>query len=217
MILCSLPREATHVEDIMPVSASVPITDWLEEWRQGDEEALHRLIPQLYDELKALARRYFSGERAGHVLQTTALVNEAYVRLARLQDPQCVNRQQFFALSGKIMRNVLLDLARKRDSLKGGQDPELVSVDSAIQLAGGDAAVSPEELIDLDRILDEIPKDKPHLVQLVELRFFAGLPMEEIADLLGCSRAKAFRDWEYVRRWIAKRLQDNRKEDPEGE
>ncbi|HKU73902.1 MAG TPA: sigma-70 family RNA polymerase sigma factor [Pyrinomonadaceae bacterium] len=177
------------------------ITQLLAEWRDGNQSALDELYPLVYDELHRLARRYMSRERKGHTLQTTALINEAYVRLVG-QKVNWANRSHFFAISAQIMRRILIDHARRHAYAKRGGGAQQVSLDEA-------ATVTPDqstELIRLDEALTSLSEMDPRRSQVVELRYFGGLNNEEIAGVLNVSENTVTRDWNMARAWLYQQL-----------
>jgi RNA polymerase sigma factor (TIGR02999 family) len=177
------------------------ITQLLAEWRDGNQSALDELYPLVYDELHRLARRYMSRERKGHTLQTTALINEAYVRLAG-QKVNWANRSHFFAISAQIMRRILIDHARRHAYAKRGGGAQQVSLDEA-------ATVTPDqsgELLRLDEALKSLAEMDPRRSQVVELRYFGGLNNEEIAGVLNVSENTVTRDWNMARAWLYQQL-----------
>ena len=177
------------------------ITQLLAEWRDGDQSALDELYPLVYDELHRLARLYMSRERKGHTLQTTALINEAYVRLVG-QKVNWANRSHFFAISAQIMRRILIDHARRHAYAKRGGGAQQVSLEEA-------ATVTPDqsgELIRLDEALKSLAEMDPRRSQVVELRYFGGLNNEEIAGVLNVSENKVTRDWNMARAWLYQQL-----------
>ena len=177
------------------------ITQLLAEWRDGNQSALDELYPLVYDELHRLARRYMSRERKGHTLQTTALINEAYVRLVG-QKVDWANRSHFFAISAQIMRRILIDHARRHAYAKRGGGAQQVSLDEA-------ATVTPDqsgELIRLDEALKSLAEMDPRRSQVVELRYFGGLNNEEIAGVLNVSENTVTRDWNMARAWLYQQL-----------
>ena len=177
------------------------ITQLLAEWRDGNQSALDQLYPLVYDELHRLARRYMSRERKGHTLQTTALINEAYVRLVG-QKVNWANRSHFFAISAQIMRRILIDHARRHAYAKRGGGAQQVSLEEA-------AAVTPDqsaELIRLDEALTSLAEMDPRRSQVVELRYFGGLNNEEIAGVLNVSENTVTRDWNMARAWLYQQL-----------
>jgi len=182
------------------------ISGLLRAWRDGDQSALERLTPIVYGELRRLARNLMRGERPGHSLQTTALVHEAYTRLVDYKHMQWQDRAHFFAVSAQLMRRILVDRAR-RHNLKRGGDVRHVSLDEAATLAGGGDLMEPgADLVSLDRALDALARIDPRKVQVVELRFFGGLSVEETADVLKLSPVTVKRDWRAARSWLYREL-----------
>jgi RNA polymerase sigma factor (TIGR02999 family) len=178
------------------------ITELLAEWSDGNQSALDELYPLVYDELHRLARRYMSRERKGHTLQTTALINEAYVRLVDQRNVRWANRSHFFAISAQIMRRILIDHARRHAYAKRGGGAQQVSLEEA-------ATVTPDqslELIRLDEALTSLSERDPRRGQVVELRFFGGLNNEEIAGVLKVSENTVTRDWNMARAWLYQQL-----------
>jgi len=181
------------------------ITQLLAEWREGNQAALDDLYPLVYDELHRLARRYMSRERKGHTLQTTALINEAYVRLVDQRSVQWANRSHFFAISAQIMRRILIDHARRNAYAKRGGGAQQVSLEEV-------AALVPEqgrELMRLDEALKSLAEQDPRRSQVVELRYFGGLNNEEIAGVLQVSENTVTRDWNMARAWLYQQLSEN--------
>jgi len=178
------------------------ITGLLLAWSDGDSEALDRLTPLVHQELRRLAWGYLRGERAGHVLQTTALVNEAYLRLIDAGRMRWQNRAHFFAVSAQLMRHILVDFARARGSQKRGGEAAQVSLDEAL-------TVAPErgsELIALDDALSSLAKLDERQSKVVELRFFGGLTDVEIAEVLKVSPRTVSGDWSMARSWLLREL-----------
>jgi RNA polymerase sigma factor (TIGR02999 family) len=178
------------------------ITELLAEWRDGNQSALDELYPLVYNELHRLARRYMSRERKGHTLQTTALINEAYVRLVDQKNVQWANRSHFFAISAQIMRRILIDHARRHAYAKRGGGAQQVSLEEA-------ATVAPDlglELIRLDEALKTLAEMDPRRSQVVEMRYFGGLNTEEIAGVLNISENTVTRDWNMARAWLYQQL-----------
>lgn len=176
------------------------LTGLLFEWQQGDEAALDKLTPLVYDELRRMAHRYMQRERDGHTLQTTALVNEAYLRLAGQQKIEWQSRAHFFAVTAQVMRHILIDHARRRRYAKRGGDAPHVALDEAAGMSEQRAA----ELIALDDALDELAKLDPRKSRVVELRYFGGLSMEEAAEVLEVSLMTVRRDWRVAKAWLYK-------------
>ena len=157
------------------------VTVLLQAWRQGDQSALEQLVPLVHSELHRLAHRYMGGERKGHTLQTTALVNEAYLRLVDSSQVQWQNRSHFFAISAQLMRRILVDFARAHRTQKRGGQLERVSLDDALTLSGAQDG----DLVALDEALGTLSQQDPRKGRVVELRFFGGLTEEETAEVLG--------------------------------
>ena len=173
----------------------------LQAWSEGDQSALDRLTPIVYDELHRLARHYMSGERSAHSLQTTALVNEAYLRLVDYKRMQWQNRAHFFAVSAQLMRRILVDHAR-RHNLKRGAGVLHVSLEEAAVI-GGDRD---EDLVALDDALHALARFDTRKSQVVELRFFGGLSVEETAEVLRISPITVMRDWSTARAWLYREM-----------
>jgi RNA polymerase sigma-70 factor (ECF subfamily) len=181
------------------------ITELLAEWREGNQSALDELYPLVYDELHRLARRYMSRERKDHTLQTTALINEAYVRLVDQKNVNWANRSHFFAISAQIMRRILIDHARRHAYAKRGGGAQQVSLEEG-------AAIVPNqgrELVRLDEALKTLAERDPRRSQVVELRYFGGLNNEEIAGVLHVSENTVTRDWNMARAWLYQQLTEN--------
>ena len=181
------------------------ITELLAEWRDGNQSALDELYPLVYDELHRLARRYMSRERKGHTLQTTALINEAYVRLVDQKNVQWANRSHFFAISAQIMRRILIDHARRYGYAKRGGGAKQVSLEEVAAIVPGQG----RELIRLDEALKSLAERDPRRSQVVELRYFGGLNNEEIAGVLNVSQNTVTRDWNMARAWLYQQLSEN--------
>lgn len=182
--------------------SSHEITGLLLAWRAGDDDALERLTPLVYQELHRLARGYLRGERAGHSLQTTDLVNEAYLRLIDATQMQWQNRAHFFAVSAQMMRRILVDFARARRNLKRGGGAEHFALDEAL-------TVGPERdaaLVALDDALTDLARLDERQSKVVELRFFGGLSENEIAEVLHVSPRTVSGDWQMARAWLLREL-----------
>ncbi len=177
------------------------VTQLLLKWHEGDTEALERLTPVIYDELRRLARRYMRGERQGHLLQTTALVHEAYIRLADL-DMKWSGRVHFFAVAARLMRRVLVDYARERNAAKRGGGARDVTLDEA-RLASGEAP----DVLALDQALTDLARFDERKSKVVELRFFGGLTIDETAAALSVSHATVERDLKMAKAWLSRELQ----------
>ena len=178
------------------------VTVLLEEWSHGDEAALDKLIPLVEAELHRLARQYMSRERAGHTLQTTALVNEAYLRLAEVHDVRWQNRAHFFAIAARIMRRIMIEHARKRQQLKRGGGAVRITLDEGAIIADERSA----ELLALDEALVVLTAKYERKAQVVELRFFGGLSIAESATVLKVDERTVKRDWEFARAWLHQRI-----------
>jgi len=178
------------------------VTRLLLEWSGGSESALQQLMPVVYDELHRIARRYMSAERPGHALQTTALVHEAYLRLINVRRVQWESRTQFFALCANMMRHILVDLARRRRSIKRGAGVHEVEIDDNF------VASSPNKIdvVALDQALQALGAIDQRKMQVVELRFFAGLTVQETAEVLKVSADTVQRDWIFAKAWLQKEL-----------
>jgi RNA polymerase sigma factor (TIGR02999 family) len=179
------------------------ITQMLREWSDGKPDALDDLMPLVYDELHRQAARYLRKERPGHTLQTTALINEAYLKLAGGRDVDWQDRNHFFAVAAVAMRRILVDHARTKYREKRGGDNIRLSLDSAGQIAADDKGV---DLISLDEALEKLAERDKQQVRVVELRYFSGLSLEETAEALGISRSTVAREWEMARAWLHREL-----------
>jgi RNA polymerase sigma-70 factor, ECF subfamily len=179
------------------------VSQLLRAWVGGDRCALDRLTPVVYDELRRLARRYMRGERAGHSLQTTALVNEAYMRLVDYKRMQWQNRAHFFAVSAQLMRRILVEHAR-RHNLKRGAGVQHVSLDEQAVVGSHQAT----DLVALDDAMNELARIDARKAQVVELRFFGGLSVEETAEVLKVSSITVMRDWSSAKAWLYREMTD---------
>jgi RNA polymerase sigma-70 factor (ECF subfamily) len=184
--------------------AAGDISTLLRAWSDGDRNALERLTPIVYDELHRLARRYMRRERPGQTLQTTALVNEAYMRLVDYSRMQWQDRAHFFAVSSQLMRRILVDRARRRNLKRGGGAPH-VSLDEVAVVGGWDAD-SGGNLAALDDALNALALLDPRKVQVVEMRFFGGLTLEETAEVLKVSPVTVRRDLRTAKAWLYREL-----------
>jgi RNA polymerase sigma factor (TIGR02999 family) len=189
------------------MSEPADITGLLKAWSRGDKEALEELMPLVYAQLHAQARRYMRGERADHTLQSTALVHEVYLRLTRSHDVDWSDRAHFFALSAQIMRRILVDAARARTASKRGGAPRAApspeNDPDRIPAAQSDTDLM---LCALDDALDSLAQRDPRRVKVIELRFFAGLSVEETAGMLQVSPQTVMRDWRLAKVWLAHEL-----------
>ena len=178
------------------------ITRLLADWSKGDRQALEKLTPLVYDELRRLAGRYLRQERHGHTLQSTALVHEAYLKLVGQNNVRWQNRAHFFGIAAQMIRRILVDYARARGADKRGSGAEKLSLDEAIALPGGPDL----DLVALDDALEGLASIDPRQSRLVELRFFAGLTLEETAEVLQMSLATAKRDWVSAKAWLSREI-----------
>ena len=180
------------------------VADLLTRWSDGDDAALAELTPLIYEELQRLAHRHMGGERPGHTLQTTALVNEAYLRLADQTNPRWQNRAHFFAVAARAMRQILVSYARSNRAQKRGGGAFKVELDET-------AIVSPEqskEFVDLHEALERLVTLDSRKAQVVELKYFGGLNYEEIAEVLKISGVTVRREWEFAKVWLYTELHD---------
>lgn len=186
----------------MTKPAGHEITELLRAWRLGDERALEQLTPQVYRELHRAAKQCMRGERDGHTLQTTGLINELYLRLGDLQGVDWQNRAHFFALCARQMRRILTDEARARQSHKRGGGAQAISLDEAPIVS----AQSQPEVLAVDSALNALAKVDTRKSQVVELRFFGGLSVEETAVVLKVSPDTVVRDWKLAKAWLLREL-----------
>src|SRR5882724_1612629 len=177
------------------------ISTLLRAWSDGDQGALEKLTPAVYGELRRRARRYMKQERAGHSLQTTALVNEAYMRLVDYKRMQWQNRAHFFAVSAQLMRRILVERAR-RHNLKRGGGVEQVSLEEAAVVGSSRAT----DMVALDDAMNALARLDPRKVQVVEMRFFGGLSVDETAEVLKVSAVTVMRDWNTAKAWLYREL-----------
>lgn len=185
----------------MKTSPEGQVSLLLQAWSNGDQSALDKLTPIVYAELRRLASHYMNAERSGHSLQTTALVNEAYLKLADCKRMRWENRAHFFAVSAQLMRRILVDHAR-RHNLKRGAGIAHVSLDDTA-VVGGDQE---EDLVELDHALQRLARIDARKARVVELRFFGGLNAEQTAEVLKVSRITVMRDWRTARAWLYREL-----------
>ena len=182
--------------------AATDVTLLLKRFSSGDEQALAELIPQIYDELRRLASFYLQSERVNHTLQTTALVHEAYLRLVDQKQVEWSNRNHFFGVAAQMMRRILVDHARKHVSLKRGGSFSRISLEEAAVFS----RERPRELIAVDELLTRLASLDPQGSRIVELRFFAGLSLEETAEVTGLSSAKVRREWSAAKAWLMREI-----------
>ena len=181
----------------MTIPPSHEVTQLLVDWSNGQREALDRLLPLVYDELRKLADRYLRRERSDHTLQATALVHEAYLKLIDQRSVQWQNRAHFFGVAAQAMRRILVDHARVHNAAKRGSGQK-ISLDEALVVSDERAA----ELIALDDAMKALEEFDPEKSRLVELRFFGGLSIEETAEVLGISTATVTREWRAAKAWL---------------
>jgi RNA polymerase sigma factor (TIGR02999 family) len=185
-----------------PSSPPHEITQLLAEWSEGNQAALDKLYPLVYNELRRMAHGYLRRERKGHTLQTTALINEAYLRLVDQKYVHWANRSHFFGISAQIMRRILIDHARRYDYAKRGGGAQRISLDEVAVVAKERA----RSLLMLDEALKTLAKIDPRRSEVVELRYFGGLNNEEIARVLKISENTVTRDWNMARAWLYQEL-----------
>lgn len=196
---CPVCRLGVHH---LPGTASNQVTALLRKWREGDQAALDQLMPLVYDELRRVAHNYLRRERLDHTLQSTAVVHEAYLRLVE-GAVEFQNRQHFFAVSAQLMRQILVDYARRHRSLKRNGGYRL-AIEEALSLRSKDV-----DLVNLDEALKELARMDARQGRIVELRFFGGLSIEETADVLSLSAATVERSWASARAWLYRQLKRN--------
>ena len=197
---CTIPSRRCRA-DLDGEASSDDVSAILRAWSDGDQRALDRLTPIVYNELRRLARRYMRQERPGHSLQTTALVNEAYMRLVDYKRMQWQNRAHFFAVSAQLMRRILVDHARRRNLKRGGGVPHVSLEDAAV--VGSETAA---DLVALDDAMNGLAQLDPRKVQVVEMRFFGGLSVDETAAVLKVSPVTVMRDWSSAKAWLYREL-----------
>lgn len=181
------------------------ITQLLQQWQNGDRDALDHLLPLVYDELHLIASRYLAGERRGDELQATVLVNEAYLKLIDQRQVDWQNRAHFFAIAARLMRRILIDDVRRRRREKHGGGAVPLAVEEVI-ISAPASPVDPIDLLELDRVLQQLEELDPDQAQIVELRFFGGLTVEETASVMGSSPATVKREWALARGWLHRAL-----------
>jgi RNA polymerase sigma-70 factor (ECF subfamily) len=180
------------------------LTELLSDWQQGDQSALNKLTPLVYDELRRIAHRYVQRERHGGTFGTTALVNEAYLRLAGQKKINWQNRTHFFAVTAQVMRHILIDHARRRHYAKHGGDTQRVSLSEADTMSQDRA----RELVEIDEALNELARLDARKSRVVELRYFGGLGLEETAEVLEVSVMTVRRDWRAAKAWLYRRIKE---------
>jgi RNA polymerase sigma factor (TIGR02999 family) len=195
----------TLEETVVDETASPNVTKLLMAWGKGDQQAFDALMPQVRQELKRLAAHYMANERPGHVLQATALINEAYLRLVDWKDVQWADRAHFFGMAANMMRRVLTDYARSRDREKRGGNAVIVSFAEALDKPTPDSAAN-ADVMAVDEALKQLEQIDPRKCKIIEMRFFAGLSLEETAEALNVSVATVRRDWSLARAWLFREL-----------
>lgn len=185
------------------------VTRLLADWSKGDQKALDKLMPLVYQELRRLASNYLRRERAGHTLQPTALVNEAYLKLIDQKNARWQNRAQFYGVAAQLMRRILVDHARAHQAGKrGGLDQQRLSITSAAEIGAKQVISEPAiDLLALHEALNELAEIDPQQSRIVELKFFGGLSIEETAEVLGVGHATVERDWKMARAWLRRKLE----------
>jgi RNA polymerase sigma factor (TIGR02999 family) len=182
----------------MAATSASEVTQLLLAWSAGDKSALEKLVPLVHRELHRLAKAHMKCERPGHTLQTTALLNEAYMRLVNVKQVNMENRAQFFGLSARIMRNILVDFAKKHSCLAGKSKAQHVALDEALNISSERSC----DLVALDEALDALAEIDQRQSRIVELRFFGGLSVQETAEALGISSRTVNREWNLARAWL---------------
>ena len=193
------------------MAASLPqhITQLLVDWSNGDEAALTKLMPIVYQELRRRAHQYLRHERPGRTLQTTDLVNEAYLRLADYKQIQWRERAQFFAIAAQIMRRILIEQARARKRVKRGGDAQTISLDAGTISLGNASSTSADHFLDmlaLDEAMTRLEAIDARKTRVVEMRFFAGMNNQEIAEVLKVTPNTVIRDWNFAEAWLRREL-----------
>lgn len=196
-------RNQTNVPDCSAMGESAhEVTQLLQAWSEGEQGALDKLAPIVYRELHRLAQRYMAQERPGQTLQATALVNEAYLRLVDVKQVSWQNRAHFFGVSAQFMRRILVERARSRHTIKRGSGGAAVSLDEGLLMS---PAPGPD-LVALDDALKDLAAMDPRRCQVVELRFFGGLTVEETAEVLHISPVTVMNDWKFAKAWLLRQL-----------
>ena len=184
------------------MSSTHSVTQLLEQWNHGDREALEKLMPLIYEELKKMARRYMRQQNPDHTLQTTALIHEAYLRMVKQKEKHFENRAHFFGVAAQAMRHILVDYARERHTAKRGGGVRPISLEEAALVTQERAA----EVIALDDALKELEELSKRQSRVVELRYFGGLSVEETAAVLEVSPDTVMRDWSMAKTWLHRAL-----------
>ena len=199
----------SHQQDTMTTPFSNEVTQLLLDWSSGDKAALDKLIPVVYKELRQLARNYMRKERAGHTLQTSALVNEAYLRLIDYKQMRWQNRAHFFAVAAQAMRRILVDHARAQQAAKRGAGGQKVSLDEAALIS----EVRAEELLALDEALGKLEQLDERRCRIVEMRYIAGLSTEEVAEVMGISTRTVEREWRSAKAWLYRAISEGKRDE----
>jgi len=187
---------------MMQSADSHEISLLLADWGKGDEVALEQLMPLVYDELRRMAKRYMSRQPAGHTFQTTELIHETYLKIAKQDDHNWQNRAHFFGVAAKAMRHILVDYARSKQSQKRGGWQERITLSEGVVSTKSDS----KEIVALDDALKNLEKIDERRSRVVELKFFGGLTMDEIAEVLHISSETVKRDWKFARTWLLREL-----------
>jgi RNA polymerase sigma factor (TIGR02999 family) len=188
----------------VPSVSQQRVTDLLVQWSHGDDAALAELTPLVYEELRRLAHHHMGGQRPNHTLQTTALINEVYLRLADQTNPRWQNRAHFFAVAARAMRQILVSYARSQRAQKRGGGAVKVELDEAALVSSEES----KEIVDLHEALETLGTLDSRKAQVVELKYFGGLNYDEIAEVLKISRVTVRRDWEFAKVWLYTELHD---------
>jgi len=179
------------------------ITQLLKDWSDGNQTALDELMPLVYDELRRQASRYLRNERQGHTLQTTALIHEAYLKLIGINQIEWQNRNHFFAIASTAMRRILVDHAKERKREKRGGNADALPLDEALQISSNEKSV---DLIALDEALNRLSKIDERQAKVVELKYFSGLSIDEIAEVLGIANSTVRLDWNLAKAWLKQEI-----------
>lgn len=186
----------------MAESASHDVTRLLNDWRNGNQQALEQLTPLVYGELRRLAARFLRREREGHTLNATALINEAYLQLIGQQPSDWQNRAHFIGVAAHLMRNILVDHARAHAAAKRGKGEQALPLDEAVNVSGK----TPPDVLALDEALKDLAKHDPRKCRIIELRYFGGLSLEEIEKVLNISAATIRREMRFAEAWLYKQM-----------
>jgi RNA polymerase sigma factor (TIGR02999 family) len=196
----------SSLKGVSRMSAGHSVTQLLDRWNHGDREALDKLMPLIYDELRKMARRYMGQQNPGHTLQTTALIHEAYLRMVKQKDKHFENRAHFFGVAAQAMRHILVDYARARQTAKRGGGARPISLEEAALVTQERAA----ELVAFDDALKDLEKLSKRQSRIVELRYFGGLSVEETATVMEVSSDTVMRDWSMAKTWLHRALQSSK-------